>query len=952
MKKYLLSILLLVSFYKVQAQNSSKPNILFIAIDDLKPTIGSYGDKLAITPNIDAIAKNGTTFLNNHTQQAVCGPSRASLLTGKRPDYTKVWDLKTKMRDMNPDILTIPQYFKQNGYETIGVGKIYDPRCVDNDRDKPSWSVPFINERELNYPKGYKQPALGFYQKKKNLARIREIKSEAVEKNIQKSKINKYIRDRYKPPYEIGDVPDGAYVDGAIANKSLDLLDELDTSKPFFLAVGFKRPHLPFVAPRKYWELYNESEIEIAPYQKKSKNAVDIAYHKAGEMQSYKTPEITYRLNNDGLLELDEKLQKKLIHGYYAATSYIDAQIGKIKDKLKQKGLDKNTIIVIWGDHGWHLGDHSLWNKHSNFEQATRSPLIIYDPRINKGFKITTPTEFVDLFPTLSDLANLEIPKNLDGLSLRRQLEGEATTSKIYAVSQFPRKNKMGYSFRTNDYRYTVWVNNKKSTEPIYKEDIHAEELYDYKKDPLETENKINNKKYEKTKSTFQLLAARYFKDHIVSSSTVLKMANKYVKIKTLNTNKRAQVISEFIIKTMKLSNIKGQFLLETLSEKYTNNISKTRGKNLSQEEKREIYKATFLEIKNKLLTKFTKSEFDQINKLEQSKRKKSSNVLVGATLNYSELNTIKEKLFLKDFNYLTPANAAKQSRVHPNPTVWKWQQIDDFINFSKKHNIQVRLHGPISPQASKWAKQDYRTAEELEAIMIEFTTALAKKFNNEPTVKWMDVVNETILPNGKWFGPKKGTNKWENPWLKIGLDENGFPLYILKSFEIATKHATNIKLVYNQNAGMQKTLWDKLKKTVLYLRSKGYRVDGIGWQAHIGLSSSTKALIENTDEELRKLSDLIDWAHENNLEFHVTELDYFIEDNNKLVEGRKKQAEFYKKLIETLNEKTKSGVVTLNLWDLAVRTKKGKEGAFHSIYDSEFNPTPAYKTIKLISKK
>ena len=952
MKKYLLSILLLVSFHKVQAQNSSQPNILFIAIDDLKPTIGSYGDKLAITPNIDAIAKNGTTFLNNHTQQAVCGPSRASLLTGKRPDYTKVWDLKTKMRDMNPDILTIPQYFKQNGYETIGVGKIYDPRCVDNDRDKPSWSVPFINERELNYPKGYKQPALGFYQKKKNLARIIEIKSEALEKNIQKSKINKYIRDRYKPPYEIGDVPDGAYVDGAITNKSLDLLDEIDTSKPFFLAVGFKRPHLPFVAPRKYWELYNESEIEIAPYQKKSKNAVDIAYHKAGEMQSYRTPEITYSLNNDGLLELDEKLQKKLIHGYYAATSYIDAQIGKIKDKLKQKGLDKNTIIVIWGDHGWHLGDHSLWNKHSNFEQATRSPLIIYDPRINKGLKITTPTEFVDLFPTLSDLANLEIPKNLDGLSLRRQLEGDATTSKIYAVSQFPRKNKMGYSFRTNDYRYTVWINNKKSTEPIYKEDIHAEELYDYKKDPLETENKINNKKYEKTKSTFQLLAARYFKDHDVSSSTVLKMANKSVNVKTLKTNKRAQVISEFIINTMKLSNIKGQFLLETLSEKYTNNISKTRGKNLSQEEKREIYKATFLETKNKLLTKFTKSEFDQINKLEQSKRKKSSNVLVGATLNYRELNTIKEKLFLKDFNYLTPANAAKQSRVHPNPTVWKWQQIDDFINFSKKHNIQVRLHGPISPQASKWAKQDYRTAEELEAIMIEFTTAFAKKFNNEPTVKWMDVVNETILPNGKWFGPKKGTNKWENPWLKIGLDENGFPLYILKSFEIATKHATNIKLVYNQNAGMQKTLWDKLKKTVLYLRSKGYRVDGIGWQAHIGLSSSTKALIENTDEELRKLSDLIDWAHENNLEFHVTELDYFIEDNNKLVEGRKKQAEFYKKLIETLNAKTKSGVVTLNLWDLGVRTKKGKEGAFHSIYDSEFNPTQAYKIIKSISKK
>ena len=467
MKQCLFLFLFLLSIIKVQAQETSKPNILFIAIDDLKPTIGSYGDQLAITPNIDAIAKNGTTFLNNHTQQAVCGPSRASLLSGKRPDYTKVWDLKTKMRDKNPDILTIPQYFKQNGYETIGVGKIYDPRCVDNDRDKPSWSIPHIKEGNLEYPSGYYQPALGFYQNKKNLTVIKGIKNKAIANNIDKRKINKYIRDRFKPPYEIGDVPDGAYIDGAIANKSIQILDEINTSKPFFLAVGFKRPHLPFVAPRKYWELYDENKIKIAPYQKKSKNAVDIAYHKAGEMQSYKTPEIIYKLNKDGLLELDEKLQKKLIHGYYAATSYIDAQIGKIKDKLKQKGLDKNTIIVIWGDHGWHLGDHSLWNKHSNFEQATRSPLIIYDPRINKGFKITTPTEFVDLFPTLSDLANLEIPKNLDGLSLRRQLEGEATTSKIYAVSQFPRKNKMGYSFRTKEYRYTVWINKKKSTVTI-----------------------------------------------------------------------------------------------------------------------------------------------------------------------------------------------------------------------------------------------------------------------------------------------------------------------------------------------------------------------------------------------------------------------------------------------------------------------------------------------------
>jgi GH35 family endo-1,4-beta-xylanase len=212
---------------------------------------------------------------------------------------------------------------------------------------------------------------------------------------------------------------------------------------------------------------------------------------------------------------------------------------------------------------------------------------------------------------------------------------------------------------------------------------------------------------------------------------------------------------------------------------------------------------------------------------------------------------------------------------------------------------------------------------------MIEFTTAFAEKFNIGPTVKWMDLVNETIFPNRKWFGPKKGTNKWENPWLKIGLDANECPLYILKAFEIATKYATNIKLVHNHNAGMESVMWDKVKETILYIRSKGYPVDGIGWQAYIGMSASTKAILENTDEELRKLSYLIDWAHKNNLEFHITERDCFVKDNNKLSEEYQKQAEIYIKIINILKGKIKSGVVTLNFWDMAARTRKGKEGTF-----------------------
>lgn len=328
----------------------------------------------------------------------------------------------------------------------------------------------------------------------------------------------------------------------------------------------------------------------------------------------------------------------------------------------------------------------------------------------------------------------------------------------------------------------------------------------------------------------------------------------------------------------------------------------------------------------------------------------KDGKLLVGATLNYHELGTKKEELFLNDFKYLTPANAAKQSAIHPTPNAWRWDKINDFIDFADKNDLVVRLHGPISPQASKWAKADHRTPKELERNLTEFATAFSKRFNNEPSVKWMDVVNETILSNGTWFGPKPGTDKWENPWLQIGLDENGYPLYILKAFEIATKYATNLKLVYNQNSGMDDALWDKLKKTILYLRSKGYRVDGIGWQGHLLLGAKREDFVDNIDRTMEKLSALIDWAHQNNLEFHVTELDYLVKDDSELESEKKIQKEVYQKIVDVLKSKVKNGVVTLNLWDLGVRHNKGK-GEFQSIYDKNLNPTPAYEVIHNASK-
>ncbi len=851
---YLLMVFVLMS--KVYAQDDKRPNILFIAIDDLKPTIGSFGDSYAITPNLDRFSENAAVFLNNHCSWAVCGPSRASLMTGKRPDHTKVRDLKTRMRDVNPNILALPQYFKENGYLTMGTGKIYDPRCVDKDIDKPSWSIPFYKVQNLEFPKEYGKPAFGYYQNKEIKAKIAALIKEGEEKGVKNP--TKYARDRYKPPFESSDAPDDAYMDGAIANKGLELLEELskNSSKPFFLAVGFKRPHLPFVAPQTYWDLYDESKIPYATYQKKSKNGPNLAYHTSNELRSYKDDHIEYVLNEENLLALDKETQKKLIHGYYAATSFVDTQVGKILKKLKQTGLDKNTIIIIWGDHGWHLGDHSMWNKHSNFEQATRSPMMIYTPGSKKGIKISSPTEFVDIFPTLCELSGLDIPNNLDGKSLAPIVNGKTTSIKKYAVTQISRGKNMGYSFRTDQYRYTVWIGNKKhSTDKITSKDIVAQELYDYKNDPLETTNHFGEKGYK-------------------------SIQDKLIKY----------------------------------TEEYFNaEHAKATKKGVSTENVKDILKNNY----------------------------SSGSVYIGTALGFEQLGTSVEKLFLKDFTYATSRNFAKQTYIHPEPGVWRWDRIESFIEFGNKNKVDLRFHSPISPQASKWAKADNRTAKELDKNMTEYMTSLCKKINDVKTIKWMDVVNETIERNGDWFKDKPGVKEWENPWVKMGYDKNGVPLYITKAFKIANKYAPNISQVYNHHGGMEPVMWENVKKTILYLREKGYRVDGLGWQAHLKANSR----VVDDPKNLIYLSELIDWAHANKLDFHITEFDYHLKPGDNTPENYKKQAEAYSKILEIVLEKRKSGIVSFNVWGL-VDSGDGKNH-HRFLYDEDMKPKPAYFAIK-----
>lgn len=522
-------IIVLVMSTPIVAQPQSKLNILFIAIDDLKPVLGCYGDKIIKTPNIDRLAKMGTVFLSNYCQQAVCGPTRASLLTGMRPDVTMVRDLKTKMRDMNPNILTLPEYFISQGYSTSGVGKIFHPSCVDKKYDPQSWSIPFIVPNESDYFNGlpaqkhYQSPELKTLQAKEN-ASIANTKGK---KNDKKEALDEDGGGLRGPAIECLDLPDNAYEDGVSALLAEQQLTKLTNGKkPFFLAVGFHKPHLPFVAPKKYWDLYQQKDMPVAEFQEHAANSKDFEYQNSGELTSYSGVKefAKYAKKEGNRIGLTIAKQKELIHGYYAAVSYTDAQVGVLLNTLKKLGTLNNTIIVLWGDHGWHLGDHDMWGKHTNYEQATKSPLIIVAPGLKSG-QTKSMTEFVDVFPTLCELAGGTVPTYLDGKSLVPLMKNNKVSVKEYAMSQYSRKMEkvdikveeekgkvMGYSMRTEQFRYTVWLKNFTSDQVYSCDKVYAKELYDYVKDPFEKVNVVADNKYVSISADLDKKMVAYFK--------------------------------------------------------------------------------------------------------------------------------------------------------------------------------------------------------------------------------------------------------------------------------------------------------------------------------------------------------------------------------------------------------------------------------------------------------
>ena len=451
---------------------SRKPNILFLAVDDLRPQLRCYDDTVAITPNIDKLAELGVVFNRAYCQQAVCAPSRASVLTGRRPDATRVWDLKTHFRKALPDVVTLPQLFKENGYDARNVGKIYhDPKSA---QDRISWSSP----------------------------EIMAVTDEAGPKYVLPENLSK--RGSWKAAAaESVDVPDSAYVDGKVANAAIRLIRELkDTS--FFLAVGFRRPHLPFTAPKRYWDLYNRNSIPMPPTQDAPANAPTVAMHSSAELRGYSDIPDAGRIPPEKVRELR--------HGYYASVSYIDHQIGRLLEELERQNLLTNTIIVLWSDHGFHLGELDLWAKTTNFELDTRVPLIIASPLFkSRNVHSDALVELVDIYPTLGELAGLPLPAGLEGNSMVPLITSPARPWKNAVFSQFPRpwmyKEKpdlMGYTVRTASYRYTEWKATGDNS-------VKAAELYQYK-GAFETENLIDQPAFKKQQKAMKRLLNKGWK--------------------------------------------------------------------------------------------------------------------------------------------------------------------------------------------------------------------------------------------------------------------------------------------------------------------------------------------------------------------------------------------------------------------------------------------------------
>ena len=459
---FVVFILIVACDSKKNNSASSSPNILFIAVDDLRPELGIYGNRVVKSPNIDQLAREGSFFKRHYVQVPTCGASRYSLMTGLRPQKKIHIDNRVFYREMaNQDEDKRPEsivhHLRRNGYTTVGIGKL--SHSVDglvygyNENPSNVKEMPYSWDRFVFNPGKWKTGWNAFF-------------AYANGENRQS------LKGQTKP-YESANVPDEGYPDGLILNSAVEELKKLKAGqKPFFLGVGFFKPHLPFNAPKKYWDLYDRSSIPTAPDSFIPQNVHPKSVGKMGEFYNYKLSDEKPTLDQP----ISDEYARKLIHGYYASISYVDHLIGKLLAELKSLDLDKNTMVVLWGDHGWHLGNDRKWGKHSLFERSLRSALIVKLPGVNHISKeINTIVESVDLYPTLLDFCGIEKPYKLDGKSLMDMMQSDGMDKDYRAFGFW----KEGVSIRTDRYRLNSFF---RKEEPKI-------ELFDHLIDPEENMN-------------------------------------------------------------------------------------------------------------------------------------------------------------------------------------------------------------------------------------------------------------------------------------------------------------------------------------------------------------------------------------------------------------------------------------------------------------------------------
>ena len=480
--------LCLISCIDIEEEQSFNPppNILFVSIDDLGPNLGAYDNLHIKSPNLDEFAANGMTFRNTYCQAAVCAPSRASLMTGLRPDSTRVWHLGDKFRKIHPDIVTMPQHFNKYGYHTVCIGKIFHNYMPDS----ISWDEPDLRPVQYLRPEWLKRDGETFYVNEET-QRKQKIKRDALV-----AKRPNYYADGWNngPAWEMEDVHDTLYYDGAqteLAKRTLTRLAEKE--EPFYLALGYFRPHLPFAVPKKYWDMYDRDSLPLARNPFVPEHSPIMSMNSMYELRGY---DGFSKLKHPTENVMAEDTARILKHGYYASVSYVDAQFGRIIQHLKDLDIYDNTIIIVWGDHGWKLGEHNGWCKQTNFNIDVHVPMMICSPnQPNEGKQTFGITELIDMFPSLCELAGIEAPGYLQGTSFVSLLEDPEQEWKSAAFSQFHRRPKvtpdgkryMGYSVKTIRYHYVEWYywDNEAEERGAYV----TNELYDSKADPDENRN-------------------------------------------------------------------------------------------------------------------------------------------------------------------------------------------------------------------------------------------------------------------------------------------------------------------------------------------------------------------------------------------------------------------------------------------------------------------------------